>query len=152
MEIRNKKTHDEWKHVIVDWQGGDSFSGKNVSGGMIQIGEKNGQPGVSPMDLMLLGLAGCTGIDVASILEKKRQPPLDMMIIVKGKRAAQHPKVYTLIEVTYILWGENLDEKAVEKAIQLSEGKYCSASHMLKASAEIKTSFMILSPGESYES
>lgn len=154
MEIREKRVEEnqeELKQVLAEWQGGSAFTGRNASGGMIQIGEREGQPGVSPMDLLLLGLAGCTGIDVISILEKKRQPPLDMKIMVSGKRAIQHPRVYTHIEVTFVLWGKNLDAEAVEKAIQLSEEKYCSASQMLKATAKLETSFKILSPGEDYD-
>jgi putative redox protein len=100
------------------------------------------------MEMLLLGLAGCTGMDVVSILKKKRQDLQAFKIRVRGKRAEQHPRVYTLIEVTYLLWGENLDAKAVERAIELSEKKYCSASAMLNAVAEIRSSYEIYAPEE----
>jgi putative redox protein len=151
MELKDNVQQAAWKQVEVDWQGGSSFLGRNVSGGHIQIGDEDGRPGVSPMDLLLLGLAGCTGIDVVSILEKKRQPPKEMKIQVRGKRVDTPPRVYSHIEVTYILWGENLTAEAVERAIKLSEEKYCSASQILKATAELVSSFTILNPGEVYD-
>jgi len=100
------------------------------------------------MELVLVGLAGCTGYDVASILEKKRQPLQDLKIKVRGKRVDAYPMVYDQIEVEYLFWGEGLSEKAVEQAIQLSEEKYCSVSAMLSKTAEIKSAYRILSPGE----
>ncbi|MBM3145674.1 MAG: OsmC family protein [Chloroflexi bacterium] len=137
-----------WKEVVADWQGGTSFIGKNAPGGSVQIGEVDGKPGIGPMELVLVGLAGCTGYDVASILEKKRQPLQDLKIKVRGKRVDAYPMVYDQIEVEYLFWGEGLSEKAVEQAIQLSEEKYCSVSAMLSKTAEIKSAYRILSPGE----
>jgi putative redox protein len=95
-----------------------------------------------------LGLAGCTGIDILNILEKKRQKLHSFQVRVRGKRAPDPPRVYKEIEVTYLLWGEGIEPKAVEHAIQLSEEKYCSASIMLRATAEIRSSYRILAPGE----
>ena len=92
---------------------------------------------------MLLGVAGCTGYDIVSILRKKRQNLTDFKVNVRGKRASEHPKVYTEIEVEYHLWGENLDAKAVEQAIELSETKYCSASAMLSATADLRSQYII---------
>jgi putative redox protein len=83
------------------------------------------------MELLLAGLAGCTGMDIASILTKQRQPFVDLKVQVRGKRASDYPKVFTELEVTYLLWGEGLDPKAVERAIQLSEERYCSVGIML---------------------
>lgn len=95
------------------------------------------------MELLLLGLAGCTGYDVVSILEKKRQPPDAFKLIVRGIRADDYPMVYTDIEVEYHLWGDQLTDKAVRQAIELSEDKYCSASVMLGKVAKIKSSYEI---------
>jgi putative redox protein len=138
----------EWKEVVAEWKGGDAFIGSNPRGGTVQMGVLDGKPGIGPMEMLLLGVAGCTGIDITSILQKKRQPLQDMRIRVCGKRADTYPMVYTEIEVTYYLWGDDLSAKAVEQAIQLSEEKYCSASAMLRATARFRSSYQILAPGE----
>ena len=134
---------ENWRQVVAEWKGGMGFTGCNQSGGEVQIGTIDGKPGVGPMEMLLLGLAGCTGMDIVSILEKKRQDLRDMKIKVRGKRAETFPKVYTEIEVEYLLWGDNLSPKAVEQAIELSEQKYCSASIMLGATAKITTLYTI---------
>jgi putative redox protein len=141
---------ETWKEVWVDWQEGMSFSGHNQAGGTVQIGTTGQQPGTGPMELLLLGVAGCTGMDIVSILTKKRQPPSAFQVRVRGKRAEEHPKIYTEIEVTYLLWGTGIDPKAVEQAIQLSEDKYCSASAMLSKAAKISSSYRILDPEETF--
>jgi putative redox protein len=139
---------DDWKEVVVEWRGDTGFVGKNKTGGMIQIGSIANQPGVSPMELLLLGVAGCTGVDIVSILKKQRQNLSDFQVQVRGKRADTHPKVYTDIEVIYHLWGDNIDVNSVERAIHLSEEKYCSASVMLRASANIRSQYFIHAPGD----
>ena len=139
---------DDWKEIVAEWAGDLSFMGRNEAGGTVQMGNQNGQPGLSPMELLLAGMAGCTGIDIVNILRKKRQRIEDFQVRVRGKRADQPPKVYTKIEVTYLLWGEDLDPRAVEHAIQLSEDKYCSASVMLGAMAEISSEYRIMRPSE----
>jgi putative redox protein len=144
-------TNDPWREITADWQGGTAFLAKNAAGGEVEIGVIEGEQRLSAMELLLAAMAGCTGADVASILEKMRQPVEKMNLRVRGKRAETHPKVYTEIEVTYLVWGEGVDPKAVEQAIQLSIEKYCSASAMLKAVAQIKTSFQILSMDEQLE-
>ncbi len=138
----------DWKEVTAEWKGGTSFIGKNTAGGSVQMGEIDGEPGIGPMELLLVGMAGCTGYDVAMILEKTRLPLQDFKVNVRGKRVDTYPMVFGQIEVEYILWGEGLNEKAVEQAIELSEEKYCSASVMLGKTAEIKSTYRILSPGE----
>jgi putative redox protein len=87
-------------------------------------------------------------MDILDILRKKRQPPLDFRIRVRGKRAETYPMVYTEIEVTYLLWGERISSKAVEHAIELSERKYCSVGVMLGAMANVRHTYRILPPGE----
>lgn len=142
---------DNWKEVVAEWQGGMGFVGRNPAGGEVQIGNINGKPGIGPMEMLLLGLAGCTGMDIVSILEKKRQDLREMQIRVRGKRAETHPKVYTDIEVTYLLYGEAIDPRAVEQAIELSEHKYCSAGAMLGVVAKIKSFYIIYEIGKTLE-
>jgi putative redox protein len=127
----------EWKEVVAEWAGGSAFIGRNQAGGSVQIGEIAGQPGIGPMEMLLLGAAGCTGMDIVSILGKKRQKIERFEVRVRGLRADEHPKVYTDIEVAYHLWGVDIEPAAVEQAIRLSEEKYCSASVMLRAVARI---------------
>jgi putative redox protein len=134
---------DEWKEVAAEWLEESAFAGRNMTGGCVQMGAFQGQPGVSPMELLLLGVAGCTGMDVVSIMEKKKQKIDRFEVKVRGKRADSLPRVYTDIEVTYHLWGSQIDPKAVEHAIQLSKEKYCSASAMLSAVANITTHYYL---------
>lgn len=133
----------DWREVSADWQGELGFIGNNLSGGQVQMGKVGEQPGVSPMEMLLLGVAGCTGMDVASMLPKMRQKLTGLRITVRGKRAENHPKIFTEIEILYELWGDELNPKSVEDAIALSEEKYCSASAMLRAAAAIRSSFVI---------
>jgi putative redox protein len=110
-----------WREVIAEWQGGLAFLGSNATGGTVQMNSFDDKAGLSPMELLLASLAGCTGSDVASILEKKHKSLENFIIKVQGKRAEEHPKVYTEINILYLLWGEDLDRKSVEQAIQLSQ-------------------------------
>ena len=137
-----------WKEVFAQWQGEMSFIGKNQTGGSVQMGTMDGQPGTSPMELLLLGVAGCTGIDIVHILGKKRITLDQFEVRVRGKRADDYPKVYNEIAIEYLFWADNLVPKAVEQAIELSEEKYCSASAMMSKTAEISSSYRIMSPGE----
>ena len=131
-------------NVEVNWQEDNLFLAENEAGGQAFLGGEN----IRPMEMVLASLAGCTGVDVVNILKKKRVDFSDLKINVSGKRAETHPKVYTEIQVTYYVWGDNIKEKDVEQAIELSESKYCSVSAMLKSTAKIETGFKILAPGE----
>ena len=137
-----------WREVIAEWKGETSFIGRNLTGGTVQMGKIDDRSGISPMELLLAGLAGCTGMDIASILSKQRQPFVDLKVKVRGKRASDYPMVFTELEVTYLLWGEGLDPKAVERAIQLSEERYCSVGIMLGKATPIRSSYRILKPGQ----
>lgn len=139
---------DDWKEVVATWKGESAFTGANLSGGSVQMGSFQGRPGISPMEMLLLGVAGCTGMDIVSILGKKRQVIHQFEVQVRGKRAEAHPRVYKEIEVTYHLWGDRIDHQAVEQAIHLSQDKYCSASLMLSAVAEIRTQYYLHSTEE----
>jgi putative redox protein len=137
---------DNWKEVSATWTGGLNFIGENAKGGTVQMGPTDGN--IGPMQLLLVGLAGCTGIDIVSILEKKKVTLTKFKVKVRGKRAENFPMVYTDIEVEYLLWGDNLKTRDVEQAIKLSEHKYCSVSIMLRKTATISSKYQILKPGD----
>jgi putative redox protein len=137
-----------WREVEAVWQGGTTFIGHNPSGGSVQMGSLQDKPGISPMELLLAGIAGCTGMDVANILEKKRQPIESMKIRVRGKLVEQYPRIFDEIEIEYLIWGNGIDPAAVEQAIHLSEEKYCSVSAMLRAVADIRWSYKIMLPDQ----
>lgn len=96
-----------------------------------------------PLELLLIGLAGCTGMDVVSILTKKRAPLEAFRLEAEATRAAEHPKVFTEIKLTYFLRGEGLKDKDVAEAIRLSRQKYCSASAMLSKICKINYEYRI---------
>jgi putative redox protein len=99
------------------------------------------------MELLLAGLAGCTGMDVADIMRKSRQEITGLQVVVDGERAQDYPMVFTHIRVEYVVRGHHISEDAVRRAIQLSEEKYCSASAMLGKTAKIETSYRIVEEG-----
>jgi putative redox protein len=99
--------------------------------------------GLRPMEMVLLGMGGCTAIDILNILKKARQAVTDCVVELAAERAATDPKVFTRIRVHYIVTGKNLGEQHVERAVQLSAEKYCSASIMLGRTAEITHTFAI---------
>ncbi len=102
------------------------------------------EAGFRPMDLMLTSLAGCTGMDVISILRKKRQEFTALEITVEGKRQDEHPKVYTEIWVHFTITGANVDPVAVERAIELSRDKYCAAAATLRHTATLHYDYEII--------
>ncbi|MFN2272620.1 MAG: OsmC family protein [Anaerolineae bacterium] len=106
--------------------------------------EDRQEGGPRPMELLLIGLAGCTAMDVVSILQKKRQPITGLQAKVSAERAEEHPKVYTKIHVEYVVTGKGVKPEAVERSIELSETKYCPAMAMLRHTAEITTSYRIV--------
>jgi len=140
---------ENWTKIVTSWKGGMGFIAENSSGGKVQIGTVDGQPGVGPMQMLLAGLAGCTGVDIVTILEKKKVDLVDFKIEVEAKKAETYPMIWTDIHVMYLLWSESIQSKDVELAIKLSEEKYCSVSIMLAKSARIESDYRILKPGES---
>ena len=90
------------------------------------------QKSVAPMEAFLLSLGGCTGMDVVAILMKMKQPPRKFEIYVEGKRAMEHPKVYTHVKIKYVIYG--VDYQKAEKAVRLSQDRYCPISAMLRRS------------------
>jgi putative redox protein len=139
---------DNWKEVTATWQGDLTFVGENIDGGTVQMGMLDGKPGIGPMQLVLVGLAGCTGIDIVSILKKKKASLTNFKVNVRGKRAETYPMVYTDIEVEYLFWGEGLKPRDIEQAIKLSEQKYCSVSIMIGKTANIQSHYKIFKPGK----
>ncbi|MGD2177359.1 MAG: OsmC family protein [Anaerolineae bacterium] len=106
--------------------------------------EDREETGPRPVRLLLIGLCGCTAMDVISILQKKRQPFTGLQVKATAERAEEHPKVYTQIHLEFVVTGEGVDPAAVERSIELSQTKYCSASAMLGEAAEITTSYRIV--------
>jgi putative redox protein len=139
---------DGWTEINTTWVNQSIFVGKNEAGATVQMGSSEDQTAVGPMQLLLIALAGCTGMDIASILRKKRIDLKDMQIKVRGKRAADYPMIWTDINILYSLWGENILPKDAEQAIRLSEEKYCSVGLMLGKVAKISSDFRIYKPGE----
>ena len=135
-------------NISVNWVDGMLMVGKSHSGHSItmdgppEIGGDN--LGVRPMEMLLLGVAGCTMIDVVTTLKKMRQELTHCETKVNAERADDHPKVFTDIHIQFLVKGNDLDSKKVEKAITLSAEKYCSASIMLGKTASISHDFKIL--------
>ena len=138
-----------WTEITAAWKGEMTMIGQNAAGGSVQMGSLDGKPGVGPMQMLLIAVAGCTGEDVISIMLKKKAKLTDMRMKVRGKRAEDYPMVWTDIHLTYQLWGEGIRPKDVEQAIKLSEEKYCSVGIMLGKTAHITSEYQIFKPGES---
>ena len=135
-------------NISVNWVDGLLMVGKSDSGHTITMDgppESGGENlGVRPMEMLLLGVAGCTMIDVVTTLKKMRQDLSHLETKINAERATDHPKVFTDIHIQFILKGQNLDEKKVDKAITLSAEKYCSASIMLGETAIITHDFKVI--------
>lgn len=133
--------------VSVKWHSDLRFTGRNEHGQLIEIDatEIEGEAkGVTPMQLLLVALGGCTGIDVASILRKQRQTLTGLTVDLSGERRKDPPRYFEKIHIEYVLRGQGLEESKVERAITLSQQKYCSVEAMLKHVAAITASYRIL--------
>lgn len=139
---------DKWTEITAAWKGDLNFIAENSAGGTVQMGTIAGKPGVGPMTLLLVAVAGCTAMDIVSILQKKKIDLQDMQVKVKGLRATDYPMIWTDIHLDYLVWGNNIPPKDLEQAIELSETKYCSVGIMLGKSAKITSDYRILKPGE----
>jgi putative redox protein len=135
----------------VTWDSGMRFIGEADSGHAIVLDsdpEVGGRDtGIRSMELLLVGLIGCTAMDVAYILRRKRQPFTSLTVSAKGIRADNHPQVFKEVHIEYRLSGEGLSEKAVRQAIELSQNKYCAASAMFRETANVTYSFSINGQG-----
>ena len=127
---------------------GITFTGKTDSNHWVTMdGPENfggSNAGIRPKELILLSLAGCTGSDVISILSKKRTPLDDFEINIKADVADEHPQVFTKIDLEYVFYGKNLNVKDIERAIELSQTKYCSVTAMLQKAVEMTHSYRIV--------
>ena len=132
----------------VTWQGDARFDGKSETGhtivmdGAPEFGGKN--QGARPMELLLIGMGGCSAFDVVLILKKARQDIVDCIVELDAERADSEPKVFTKIHAHFIVKGRGLSEKHVDRAVHLSAEKYCSASIMLGKTAEITHDFELV--------
>lgn len=121
--------------ININWKGKMAFEGTADSGFVqkmdsdVSVGGENSA--VRPMELIAFGLAGCTGMDVISILQKKRQPVVDFQVKVHLEKADEHPKVFLGALIEYLVTGNGVDPAAVLRAIELSVEKYCPAQAML---------------------
>ena len=131
--------------AIIQFAGDEVFVGVTPSGHAqaIETNSKRNHA-ATPMELLLIALGSCTGVDVISILRKKRQQVTDYRIEVSGERREEFPRSYTRLSVKHIVRGRGLSEPAVARAIELSDQKYCSVAATLRGSAEIVTSYEIL--------
>jgi len=131
------------------WTSGKQFVGESGSGHALVMdagAEADGRnTGPSPVELLLISLAGCTGIDVVMILRDKMKKPLTGLIVeVKGERADVSPRVFTSLELCYHARGPDLPLKDVVRAIQLSAEKYCSISAMVEKTAHLRSRYELL--------
>ena len=134
----------------ITWVGpGLRLVGETASGQALVIdhalpGEERRETGPRPIELILIGMAGCTSMDVISILQKKRQPVAGVQVRVSAERADEHPRVYTHIHLEYVVTGKGVSPQAVERSIELSQTKYCPGAAMLGKTAEITTAYRIV--------
>ena len=132
--------------MTATWTGGKRFVYESATGhGLLtdapaEVG--GGDTAVTPIELLILGLIGCTGVDVTSILTKMKEPLEGLMVTAETERADEHPRVYTKIHLTYHVKGA-VNIKKLERAINLSEDRYCSVSAMLSKTAEITHDYVI---------
>jgi putative redox protein len=121
----------------AEWSEGTLFDGKSQSGHTLHFDSSaDHHTGMSPMEAVLTALCGCTSVDVVSILEKKREPLMSLTVTAEAEQAAEPPRVFTRIHLTYRIHG-NVSRKAAEDAVALSKNKYCSVSKMLEKAAAI---------------
>jgi putative redox protein len=131
--------------AVVYFAGNDLFLGVSPSGHAIAMEtdhERNSAP--SPVEFLLTALGACTGVDVISILRKKREHVSDYRIEVTGVRRDEHPRSYKRMEVKHIVKGHNISEKALQQAIELSDNKYCSVAATLRPTVEIVSVYEII--------
>jgi putative redox protein len=132
----------------VTWINGRAFLGESGSGhavvmdGAPEAGGRN--IGVRPMEMMLLGLGGCTAFDVVMILEKSRENVTGCEVEMEAERATEDPKVFTHVKMIYTFKGKGLKPASVERAVKLSAEKYCSASKMFEMTAKIEHTWTII--------
>jgi len=137
--------------VRVKWIEDVAFMGESETGHAVVMDgapENGGRNiGMRPMEMLLIGMGGCTSFDVVTILKKARQPIVDCVAVISAERANEIPKVFTKIDVHFVVTGNDLNETQVARAVKLSAEKYCSASIMLSKSVEITHDYEIKAVG-----
>jgi putative redox protein len=134
--------------IKLNWKGKMSFEGAGNSGFVQKmdtdsiVGGDNSA--ARPMEFIALGLAGCTGMDVISILQKKKQPVVNFQVLVHAERAKEHPKVFTSAVIEYVVTGRDVDGAAFVRAIELSVEKYCPAHAMLSKAFPMRMIYKIV--------
>ena len=126
----------------LEWKEKMQFVGQAGDSPNVILDNPDGKTGPTPMEMVLMGIAGCTAMDVISIMRKKRADVTGFQVNISGERADDHPKRYTKILVEYVLEGKGLSSKDVERSIALSVTKYCSAIGSM--SAPVETSYRIV--------
>jgi putative redox protein len=126
-----------WKNGMTFEAVSDGKSQLPVTFSSSHLSDEEGRRGLSPMGMVLAALVGCTAMDVISILSKKRQEVSGFEIEVDGEQVDEHPRVYDTINVVYRVYGKNVSEEAVARAIELSVTKYCPVNAILRHSAKI---------------
>jgi putative redox protein len=130
--------------VSIKWVQNEQFVGTDSTNHSIVLSTAKDGTGSKPSDLLLLALGACTGVDVVSILTKKRQNFSGLQINVSGQQDAEPPWTFRKVHMEFIVYGKGLSEKAVQQAIELAEGKYCSVSATIRGVAEVATHFQIV--------
>jgi putative redox protein len=136
---------DEKSKAVVQFAGNDFFIGISPSGHSLTMDmDGDRSVGPSPMELLMVALGGCTGVDVVSILQKQRLNVTSYKIEISCERRKEYPRSFSALYVHHIVAGKGLSEAAVDRAIRLSEEKYCSVAATLRPTAEIISSFEIV--------
>lgn len=134
--------------VVSQWVDGRCFIASNETGQSVVMdgmaATEGHKRGVSPMEMLLMGVAGCSSIDVVDIAKKQRQKILDCVTTVTAERAEEIPKIFTKIHIHFQVIGSQLKKEAIAQAVQLSAEKYCSASIMLAKAASVSHSFELV--------
>ncbi len=132
-------------HARVKWVEGLTFLGESASGHQISMDGNAGDKAPSPMEMLLMSAGGCSAIDVVSILQKGRNDVRDCEVKLTSQRREEAPRLFTHINLHFIVTGKDLTDKIVERAVSLSAEKYCSVSLMLGNAATITHSFEVIS-------
>jgi putative redox protein len=142
-----------WEAIMttarVKWVDGFQFVGESGSGHAMVMdapsGSGGGSTGMTPMEMLLVAVGGCSGMDVASVLKKKRLNVHDIEVNVSGEKAEDYPQKYTAIKLEFIVTGSNLPDDSVRKAIVLSMDKYCAVKATLEGTAKVDYTYKIIS-------
>jgi len=133
--------------TIVSWKGNMAFEGETPRGNKVLMdasAKAGGEDrGPSPMEAVLMTIGGCTGIDVLGILEKMRLDVTDLKVEIEGDRAEDHPRVFNKLNMVYKVWGKDLPEDKIKRAVELTQEKYCSVLHMVNKTAKVTYTYEI---------